>query len=214
MTLSLLLTTLFFALVSQGVSYAFRRSAPEHNSAIRASGLSSSLPILSTLLILLAYGLWPAMNPEGQMNFIWKAVSVISLTTMFGILIAGDAGRWERTDDQEMPGVKGVRLLGLGGWRRPIVFRRVFFAPKPQAVPVRRARQIMGFVAILFAMNAIAVLSNHAQGKRPLLAATPIVLMPSTLSTVIVERLEEPKGAEPVLAPAFRKPAQVPGVMI
>lgn len=214
MILSLLLTTLFFALLSQAVSYAFRRRAPEDSGAITAAGLSSSLPLVASILLVAAYGLWLPMNPEEQMGFIWKGVAVISLATMFGILISGDAGRWERTDDETRAGVKRVRLLSLGGLRRPLITKPVLFAPKPQSVPVRRARQIMGFIAILFAMNALAVFSNHAERKRPLLSTTPIVLMPSTLSTIIVDRLEEPRPAEKVFVPAKQDQPRARGVLI
>lgn len=214
MILSLLLTTLFFALLSQAVSYCFRRRAPQESGAIAAAGLSSSVPILASVLLVAAYGVWLPMNPDEQMGFIWKGVSVISLATMFGVLISGDAGRWERTDDEGRAGVKRVRTLSWGSVRRPFVPKTVLFAPKPQSVPVRRARQVMGFIGILFAMNALAVFANHAEGKRPTLAATPFVLKPSTLSTIIVERLEEPRPAERVLVPARQEPQRAPGVLI
>lgn len=202
MILSLLLLVLVFALISQAAISWFIRRSPQEASVIRMIGLSCSLPILGSAL-LIALIIHGHGFPDSEMSsFAWRASSLIYFATMLGVLVSGDAGRWSRVSDDSIPGVKRFRVPGFGGLRRPLIMRPLLLAPVPQSRRVRRARQIMGFIAILFALNAGSLLSEHAQGRRPSLKSTPIIFAPSALSTIVVEILSGPDRPVPGSFPA------------
>lgn len=203
--LALLLNTLFFLVLSQALSFWLYRRTPDERMAIITAGLSCYLPIFALFCLLISYAISPPVSFQAEERFVWMTVLMLVFSAIYGVMLAGDAGRWQITDDKTLPGARSFKAPRWGGFRKPIVMQRMILVPRTQPRSIRRARQLFGFLSILLAVNSINILSEQLTDNKPRLANTPILFMPSAISMVLVEKLANPEISDQLPAIIMKK---------